>query len=226
MKSVSFRVFLSTILLAITIPSSAGLKDVEPFDVAETRNLRFCEVILVMPGGAEAYNSTGLNDCPVELWKALDEEKLKADRRAQFVVLNGPKFWMMDEQTLWFGGTDTFGGIGMKWAATLPAAGLEKEGGKPYQVFKPEKHQKMVYMAGKKVYELVDPDGYIYVLQARTGKVSMEMLESLGEHMKELPEGWSYRVRVLEKELVLDLNPEMTIFGVGDEFHQYYTRIP
>jgi hypothetical protein len=32
--------------------------------------------------------------------------------------------------------------------------------------------------------------------------------------------------RILTEDLVLDLGPDPTIHAVGDEFHQYYTRIP
>jgi hypothetical protein len=28
-----------------------------------------------------------------------------------------------------------------------------------------------------------------------------------------------------DRRLVLDLGPDKTIYAVGDEFHQYYTRI-
>lgn len=128
-KTTRFPVLLFAIILSIIfIPASAGLKDVESFDVTDSRNLCFCEVIRVMPGGAEACNSTGMNDCSPVLWKVLDTHQLKSECNAQFVVLNGPRFWMMDEQTLWFGGTDSFGGVDMKWAATLPPAGPDREG--------------------------------------------------------------------------------------------------
>jgi hypothetical protein len=42
---------------------------------------------------------------------------------------------------------------------------------------------------------------------------------------KQLPKGWQYRTRALTEDLVLDLGPDKTIYAVGDEFHQYYTRI-
>ena len=84
----------------------------------------------------------------------------------------------------------------------------------------------MVYSKGKPVYELVDPDGKIYVLQARKEQVPMESLATLGQQMKQLPTGWQYRTRILTEDVVLDLGPGQTIYAVGDEFHQYYTRIP
>jgi len=57
-------------------------------------------------------------------------------------------------------------------------------------------------------------------------KFPLESLAKLGEQMKQLPTGWKYRTRVLTEDLVLDLKPDQTIYGVGDEFHQYYTRVP
>jgi hypothetical protein len=84
----------------------------------------------------------------------------------------------------------------------------------------------MVYLKGKPVYELVDPDGHVYVLQAHGPEFTLESLPKLGEQLKKLPKGWKYRTRTLTKELVLDLSPDETIYAVGDEFHQYYTRIP
>lgn len=54
----------------------------------------------------------------------------------------------------------------------------------------------------------------------------METLSRLGDKMKKLPKRWQYRSRILTEDLALDLGPDTPIYGVGDEFHQYYTRIP
>jgi hypothetical protein len=58
----------------------------------------------------------------------------------------------------------------------------------PYKVFFPKKTQKMVYSKGKLVYELVDPDGNVYVLQAHEEKFPIDSLVKLGEQLK-LPKG-------------------------------------
>jgi hypothetical protein len=63
------------------------------------------------------------------------------------------------------------------------------------------------------------------VLQAHDAQFPIESLAKLGEQMKQLPKGWQYRTRALTEDLVLDLGPDKTIYAVGDEFHQYYTRI-
>jgi hypothetical protein len=195
--------------------------------VTGTRNMRYGEFLVVKASGVEIYNTTGLSDCPAQLWNALDVNELAKQFGALKVQLNGPQYWMMDSQTLWFGETVSFGGIEARWGATADPALLAKEaqGITPYTVFMPKKKQKMVYSKGKPVYELVDPDGNSYVLPGRKEQVPFESLATLGQRMKELPKGWRYRSRILTEDLVFDLGPDQTIYGIGDEFHQYYTRI-
>ena len=63
-------------------------------------------------------------------------------------------------------------------------------------------------------------------MQAHDKQFPVESLATLGEKMKKLPKGWKYRTRTLTEDLVLDLKPDQTIYAVGDEFNQYYTRPP
>lgn len=196
--------------------------------IINTRDMRFGEILVVKQTGIEIYNTTGLNDCPEKLWNALDTEKIREQFGALKVEKNGPHFWMMDSQTISFGEKASFGGLEARWVATLPRATAAKaaEGSEPYKVFTSKKTQKMVYSKGKAVYELVDPDGNVYILQAHEERFPLASLPNLGEHLKKLPKGWQYQTRTLTEDLVLDLGPNQTIHAVGDEFHQYYTRIP
>jgi hypothetical protein len=134
----------------------------------------------------------------------------------------------MDSQTVLFGKKFSFGGLEARWVARLPLAAAMKaaKGSEPYKVFTPKKTQRMVYAKGKSVYELVDPEGHVYVLQAHDKQFPIGSLPKLGQRLKKLPKGWKYRTRVLTENLVLDLRPDTTIHVVGDEFHQYYTRAP
>ena len=200
-------------------------KTVETLTVTETRNMRFCEFLVVKERGIEVYNTTGTNDCPPELWDGLDTGKLAEELGAQAVRLNGPKFWMMDSQTFSVGEKASFGGIEARWVATVDPAILQG-GNAPYTIYTPKKTQRMVYAQGKPVFELVDPDGHVYVLQAHDEEFPIESLGTLGDQMNQLSMGWQYRTRVLTEDLILDLGPDKTIHAVGDEFRQYYTRIP
>jgi hypothetical protein len=42
----------------------------------------------------------------------------------------------------------------------------------------------MVYAKGKSVFELIDPDGHIYVLQAHDAQFPIESLAKLGEQIR------------------------------------------
>ena len=211
------------------LPAEAQDKTVKPqaVTVTGTRDMRYCEMLVVKPDGVLVYNSTGLNDCPADKWNAMDIVQIKKQFGAVAIQKNGPHFWMMDSQTLDLGEKASFNGIEARYAATLDPAMIQKTAGAaPYKVFMPKKTQRMVYAKDKPVFELVDPDGNVYVLQARNEDHPIESLATLGEKMKQLPAGWKYRTRTLTEDLVLDLGPDATIYAVGDEFRQYYTRIP
>jgi hypothetical protein len=233
MALVLFAAGLTAALTPVKADEPGGKEKGKPTPLKEekitnTRNMRFGEILFVKPGGIEVYNTTGVNDCPAKLWDALDLKKIKKQSGALRVEKNGPHYWMMDEQTVSFGEKASFEGLEARWVATLNLAAAEKaaQGSEPYKVFLPKKTQRMVYFKGRPVYELVDPDGNVYVMQAHEEQFSIDSLPKLGEKLKKLPKGWQYRTRTLTEDLVLDLTPEKAIYAVGDEFHQYYTRIP
>jgi hypothetical protein len=208
--------------------AQSGAAELKKVTVDGTRDMRYGEILVVKPTGVLVYNTTGMNDCPAKLWDAMDFEAIKQQFGAVAVQKNGPHYWMMDSQTLWLGETASFGGLEARYAATLDPAIVQKSasGSQPYTVFEPKKVQRMVYKKGKPVFELVDPEGHVYVLQAHDEDFPIKSLATLGRQMKQLPQGWHYRSRTLTRDLVLDLGPNQTIYAVGDEFHQYYTRIP
>jgi len=225
---VAALIALAAVMIGSILLAEAQDKTVKPYTFTQTRNMRYGEILVVKPTGIEVYNTTGMNDRPAELWNAMDLEKLAKEFGAVKIEKNGPHYWMMDSQTVSLGETVSFGGLKARWGATLDPALVkgEAKGMAPYKIFMPKKTQKMVYSKGKPVYELVDPDGNIYVLQAHDEQHSIESLAKMGEKMKLLPKGWQYRTRILTEDLVMDFGPGDTIYATDDEFHQYYTRIP
>ena len=57
-----------------------------------------------------------------------------------------------------------FAGVKMNFGAHLPPGTLATP---LYEVFLPAKYQNLTWVAGKPVYQLVDPDGNVYVLQSK-----------------------------------------------------------
>ncbi len=231
MKTNRVTLFTTT-LAAILIAGSEAAPPVQhgplkAYTFSNTRDMRFGEILVVKRSGVEVYNTTGMNDCPAKVWDAIDSKQLAKQLGALEIIKNGPHYWMMDNQTVSFGETATFDGLKARWAATLsPSIAKAQTHGHPYTIFMPKKTQKMVYSKGKAVYELVDPNGNSYVMQAHEAQFPIESLATLGQRLKKLPKGWQYRTRTLTEDLVLDLKPGETIYAVGDEFNQYYTRPP
>jgi hypothetical protein len=202
--------------------------DVSLYKFDNLRDSRYGEILVFRQAHIDVYNTTGVNDCPPSLWDALDLEQLKKEQRAHKVIKNGPHYWMPDSMSASFGPTFSFGGLQARWAAKLDLHIALKavHGSVPYQIFTPKKTQTLIYSAGKPVYELIDPDGNAYVLQAHDQRFPMASLANLGQQLHKMPDGWRYRTRTPAQDLILDLGPEQKIYAVGDEFLQYYTRIP
>jgi len=220
-------VIIAAALLAATSLARAQEGQLKSETVDNTRNMRFCEILVVKFNGIEVYNTTGVSDCPTQLWNRLNLRKIRRQFGALKVEKNGPHFWMMDSQTVSFGPKVSIGGIEARWVARLPLlTALEAAtGSKPYKVFNPKKTQRMLYSKGKSVYELVDPDGNVYVLQAHEEEFPIDTLSKLGERLQ-LPKGWQFRTQELTEDLILDLKEDKPIAAIGDDFHQYWTRIP
>jgi hypothetical protein len=203
--------------------------NVEPRLVTATRGQRYGEVLLInLDDGihVEVYNSYMLNECPAEQWEKLDATAIATEFNAAFAVLNGPRYWMMDG----IGKVNNvdpiireFGGISMRLAATIPMERVDDRA--PYREVTVNRGAIWFFDAGKPVYELVAPNGNVYVMQACcTGvdpTISLETLAGLGSRLA-LPEGWEYRERVLDEELRVDTTEQLATV-LQDEFENTYT---
>ena len=195
------------------------------------RGVRYGEVLAMFLRDtgleAEVYGTQMLNDCPQELWETLDADAIAKDMGAVFVKLNGPRYWLLDGLGSKVAVVDPvfkdFNGIQMRRIATIPI-GADFAAG-PYTIRNVNRGAVFFFDAGKTVYELVDPEGRVFVLQARCvgvdPRMTEESLATLGERLA-LPEGWSYRTRVLDAELVVDTSATLATV-VQDEFENTYT---
>ena len=199
--------------------------------VPDMRNVRYGEVLGVFARDghfeAEVFGTQLINDCPQELWETLDATEIAAEMGAIGVKLNGPRYWTLDA----FGQKVAvaepvlrdFNGITMRRIATVDLGEIPKLG--PYNETKVNRGVIFFWDEGQTIHELVNPEGHAYVMQALcTGvdpTMSPESLLTLGERL-ELPEGWSYRTRVLEDELIVDTTATIATV-LQDEFENSYT---
>lgn len=199
------------------------------------RNLRYGEVIPVWKSGLslymEVYNTVASNELPQELWAALDAEALATEFGAYRVILNGPRYWVIDGIR---GGGDTasgkvadFGGIEMTQRATLRNSVV---GGAIGSEFYSERSVKRdtayTYRRGRLVYELANAKGEVYRMQSYSTIIdpglTIEALENLGPRLR-LPEGWSYSARLLDAESILVSNGMAIV--VNDELGNTYQKV-
>ena len=199
--------------------------------VSDIRGVRYGEVICAfLRDGrfeAEVFGTQFLNDCPQDLWDGLDADAIAKEMEAVMVKLNGPRRWTIDgigakvntlEPVL-----REFNGLLMRRLAVIDLG--EKPAPAPYTEVKVDRGAVFFFDAGAPVYELVAPDGKAYVMQALCLGVDPAMAEEnlpdLGGRL-DMPEGWSYRTRVLDDELVVDTTATVATV-LQDEFENSYT---
>jgi hypothetical protein len=195
------------------------------------RGQRYGEVLAVYAKDeefyAEVFGTQMINDCPAELWDTLEAPALMEQLGAMFVKLNGPRHWVLDG----FGTKRapvepvmaSFNGLEMRRIAILELGKVPMQ--IPYMDRKVDRGAIFFFDAGKPVFELVNPEGLAYVLQAYCVSVdptiTQDNLADLGAKLNP-PEGWSYRTRILEEELVIDTSDTLATV-LQDELENSYT---
>ena len=199
--------------------------------ISDMRGVRYGEVLAVFARDntleAEVYGTQMLNDCPEELWVGLDPVAITADLGAVGVKLNGPRHWCLDGLGTKVAPVEPvlreFNGLLMRRIALVPLEG--QVGTVPYAVRNVDRGAVFFWDAGKEVFELVDPNGAAFVMQAYCiavdSSLNFDSLRTLGDRLN-LPEGWSYRTRVLTEEMISDTTANMATV-VQDEFENTYT---
>jgi hypothetical protein len=200
----------------------------------DLRGTRYCEIIPVYRDGLsfrlEVYNTLGRNDCPLDVWTAIDPKALAKELGADEVVMNGPRFWVMDRiiagGATKDGATRSFDGLEATQRATLTLPFRDIVfGSRPYSVKTVNRETTYVYDAGKPVYEIIDDTGRVYVMQTFAEIVdktlTMDDLAGLGARLK-LPDGWRYATRTLDSEMRLTASGEA--FLIQDDLQNSYQR--
>lgn len=226
--------------LATTVPAiclaSAVLLAVPPADAATgLRDQRYCEVIpSVAQGGSVTtyvYNTQGLNLCPAEQWDALTEAEVNQEYGSQSAQLNGPRHWMMDDLegtgSSTTGQTFTFGGLETSLRATIVTpVGAPTVGQQFYVPNTVQRQTVYTFDAGQPIYELIDPDKNVYVMQSYAQIVdknlTINQLPALGR-MLSLPSGWRYREELLRHSITLTATGVAHV--INDNFADSYQRM-
>jgi hypothetical protein len=226
MKTICTFVLSAIVVTAAALSPSItkAMQKMDPVTITDMRGMRYCEFLLIYEDRVEVFNTSGsAGGCPAEIWDVLDTNELAKAHGAIKAQLNGPKFWAADEQVMGLGTIKDFGGIEARYAATLPLSAIGAgEGSDPYAPFTTKKEQKLTYLKGQPVYELVDKNGSAFVLNAYGAKVEGGDPANLADQLSPA-EGWTFRVRVLDEDFVKIHKGDTPSKMVGDDLHQYYS---
>ncbi|WP_454780478.1 hypothetical protein [Legionella sp. WA2022007384] len=225
MRRIGFSKSLSAALLTFFIlptPSLAAQK-------SHLRGERYCEIIISKSLSEYAvYNTIGLNDCPQKIWEKITTEDVKKETRSTHVHLNGPRYWMIDgmqNSNLVNSNVKTFNGLAMREAGILhiPLKDLLLDA--PYRPLDVARKTTWIYEGGKPVYELIDPDGNVFVMQSYSVQKipqTKQSLSQLGSKLK-LPANWQFKTGVLKKTDTVQAINDMAVV-VQDNFLNTYQK--
>ena len=197
-------------------------------------NMRYCEILLAQfESGkikAEVWGTQSVNLCPSELWEALDENLIAAEYNVTKVIMNGPRYFVVDFSTGSLPESDKenrlYGELEMRYLTTMHRSLSEQLSF--YSIVEVDRNNVWHYKAGRKVYELTDPEGRQYIMQAYSQIVDQDLqledLENLGARL-ELPTGWSFSARVLNEDFAAQ-NANGVATVIQDELQNTYQLIP
>ncbi|HEX2380903.1 MAG TPA: hypothetical protein VHI74_09255 [Methyloceanibacter sp.] len=199
---------------------------IEGNTIEGVRNARYCEIIPIVRDGlhltATVYNTLGLNDCPAQIWDSITENAMKQRFGAATVLLNGPRYFLMDSITA-SGATKEgkkieAGGLELTERATIDV-GLLDLLHRPYREQTINRDTVYRFKAGLPVQMLEASDGSRYAMQAYSQIVdktlTYDQLDALGSRLK-LPSGWRYATTTPDQDLVLGAQGKATV--IQDEF--------
>lgn len=211
--------------------------------VENTHLTRFIEIFLAKNDSsgklvASCYNSMygpegipeSKNTAPQELVEGLDFEKMKEKYGLIGASLNGPKLCTPDWVEIEIGILRDFNGIKAPWVAQLNMG--EIKGGvseaEPYKPVTIARESSIGWNKGTKVLLLDDAEGNTYIMKGfelgMSPQYSYEEFVAAGQEMfKNLPEGWKFRIKILEEDLIE--TPENGVATIlPDEFFNVYDK--
>ncbi|MBL8625336.1 MAG: hypothetical protein JNK64_28755 [Myxococcales bacterium] len=236
----SRRALVLSLLLAAACGDDrpgAGVDAPPAVDAAEidaavsVRGARYCEVLPVFITGdqveAQVWGTQGLSDCPAAAWTALDPSAIQQQLGAFMVVMNGPRHWVLDTVVAFALPTAEhrwFGDLEMRLLATVRFP-ISQLGNAPYTPRTVARDTAFTFFAGAEIYELVAPDGAVYVMQSYAQIVDPALTEAalpgLGARLAP-PAGWRYQVRTLAAPLEVRAAGTATV--IQDELQNTYQR--
>jgi hypothetical protein len=227
MRQIKVTTTLLAIAAAIAVVAAPAQAEIE---TDTSRNARYCEIftIFLSPSPvAKVNNSLGLNNCRQGWWDSLDAASLAEESGADLVLLNGPRYFLMDKVKVNTPGPiSEFAGKELREVATIDLTKTGLSSPPAFTNVQITRSTKFTFLAGKRAFELTAPDGRVFVMQSYSNIVdpdlSYDELRDLGPLLG-MPEGWTYRSFKPKKNIVLRAQTHATI--LQDALKNTYQRV-
>jgi hypothetical protein len=156
---------------------------------------------------AHVYTAASIPVDP-EAYKKIDPKKLAVELGVDMCAVNSGRFWMMDELEFVVGEVQNFHGVELRWGGDMTGAEMVSQFQSAYTPSLIQRNSNWIFYAGKPVHLLREPSGAVWVLQEYTKAVdpglTPDNLNTVGSKLKNLPQGWKFETKVLDKNLSLD----------------------
>jgi hypothetical protein len=200
----------AALVLAVLVAAPAAQAD-RTYVTRDMHGDRYCEYLAVRGTPpdllADVWNTYTFNDCPEARWRALDAAAVARELGALAVLLNGPRFWLVDRARITIpsgeGQVRTFpNGLRMRLLTTVEVPADRA----PYRETVVRRANEFRWSRRHRVHELVAPGGKVYVMQAYSQivdrRLTLRRLPRLGARLA-LPAGWHFRTRRLRRDLTI-----------------------
>jgi hypothetical protein len=177
---------------------------------------------------AGVYNDIGKPFISEEDFSKISTDEIKKELGAAAVIKNGPRFWVMDEITGFYNGSErTIAGHQMNQPGILNLTTDDLKNRTPYSTRQINRKTAYTYYKGEKVYQIITDKGEIYTMQAASREIdknlSINDLDNLGSRLK-MPAGWTYKVTVLQSDVTYKIDG--TAYVIQDDFQNSYQKNP
>ncbi len=200
---------------------------------SDMRNKVYCEIITNKDRSFTTYavyTTWGLNDCPQSIWQNITPSSVKKQTKSWFVHLNGPRHWIFDgfqNSKLISKKIRNINGLNLREAGEIHLSVWRFLKGLPsYEKQIIHRTTNWIYDANKPVYELIDPNGQVYVMQSYSTQKKPQTsasLAGLGDVLK-LPSGWKFKTGLLKKsEKIPTPGNQATV--IQDDFLNTYQAV-
>jgi hypothetical protein len=178
----------------------------------DLRGKRFCEIIIIKGKVFEIYNTIHSNECPELIWSQINEKNVKQETGANYVVLDGPRQYIADgvKRAQFIDNTPkTIQNLTVRKSSILILSYRETLfGSQPFHEHHVNRNTVWNYAAGKRIYELIDNKGHVYIMLSFTMHHPIRDeadLSRLEKHLK-LPKGWQFKTGILAQSI--DVEPQ------------------